>query len=809
MGWLIQDFKFAIRFLRKRWGVTSVAVLVLGLGISLTATMYAIIQGVVLSGPDYPDLQRIMFLRTTIPQSQFEQSVRIHDYIDWKEQQTVFKEMAAYFTTSANLSGDDDRAQTYRGVRLTSSTFKLVGKQAILGRTFTPDEDFLEGEQVVILGHHVWEQRYDSDPEIIGKTIRVNARSTTVVGVMPKDFRCPESHDLWMPLGTDPATLQRREGPGLAVLGRLADGVAQSAAEIQLTAIGRRLEQQYPELNKDIVPTLELWVDAQFVDDDTKGLLYTMFVAVVGVLLIACANVANLLFALSIGRARELAVRTALGAARFRVFRQLLTETLVLAFAGAGLGLVLAKFSLDLFTRVVTPLTIPPWMAFELSPTVLVFILGITFFVALASGILPALHATKSDINSILQDQSRGSSSRSISRWSTTLVALEVALSCALLVGAGLTMRSTLEVGNADYGLDRSNILTARLELPGATYPDSTSRQEVTDRLQRELETIPGATQVAVSSNMPVLGTSLRWYGSSDNDYADDSEYPFGAFTRVSSTFFDVIGVRIVVGRGFSVTDAWGSQRVVIVDERFVEKNWSGQDAIGKQVRLGRSASKNPWLTVVGVVSTFEMLQPLQFAAAPPEGMFVPIRQAPVSGLSLMLKVGGDPLAAAPQLREIVTRVDPDIPVNSVNTLDERIRQASLDLVIIGGMFATFGVVALILASIGLYAVMAFSVSRRTAEVGIRMALGADGGRIISLILRQGARPIVVGLVVGLGLAFLLGRSLSTFLFNVSAVDPLTFVGIPLLLATVSVVALLVPARRAAKVAPVVALRTD
>ncbi|MFQ5702715.1 MAG: ABC transporter permease [Gemmatimonadales bacterium] len=809
MDWVFQDIKFALRFLRKRWGVTGVAILVLGLGISLTASMYAIIKGVVLSGPDYPELDRIVFVRTTIPQSQFNQSVRIHDYLDWREQQSVFKEMAAYFTTAANLSGDNQRAEQYRGVRLTASTFALLGTQAILGRTFAPDEDLVVAEPKVILGYHVWEQRYDRDPDIVGKTIRVNARATTVVGVMPRGFRFPEEHDLWMPLATDPTSLDRRGGPGLSVLGRLEDNVTEGQAAVQLTAIARRLEQQYPQANKDIVPVVELWRDAQFVDDDTKGLLYTMFAAVVGVLLIACANVANLLFSMTMVRTRELAVRTALGAVRRRVLQQLLTETLVLAFGGAALGLMLSKLSLDLFTRVVAPLRPPPWMEFVLSPSVFLFILGTTFFVALASGILPALHATKVDANSVLQDQSRGSSSGNVGRWSTILVALEVALSCALLIGAGLTMRSTLEVGDSDFGLDRRNILTADLELPGATYDDSTSRQQVTDRLQRELEIIPGASKVAIASALPVLGTSLRFYGSSDNDYADDGDYPFGAFTRVTPAFFDVLGVPILTGRNFESTDALGTQPVVIVDQRFVDRNWPGEDAIGKQVRLGRSTSKNPWLTVVGVVRSFDMTEPLQFGGSSPEGMYVPIAQQPVSGLSVMLKMRGDPLNAASQLRTIVANVDPDIPVNQVNTLDKRIRDASLDFVIIGGMFATFGVVALILASIGLYAVMASSVSRRRSEVGIRMALGANGGRIIGLILQQGVKPVGVGMVVGLGLAVLLGKSLSTFLFNVSFVDPLTFVGIPLLLAGVSIAALLVPANRAARVAPVVALRAD
>jgi predicted permease len=712
--------------------------------------------------------------------------------------------MAAYYTSSANLSLPGEPAQSYSGVHLSASTFAMLGQQAMMGRTFLPEEDFLTAGPIILLGHHVWENRYDRDPEIVGKTIRVNARPTTVVGVMPPDFRFPELHDVWMPLELDPGTLERREGPRLVVLALLKEGTAQTAAQAQLMTIAQRLEEQYPVANREIHPITVVWADEVFVGDQARGLLYTMFTAVFGVLFIACANVASLQFALTIARGKELAVRTALGASRNCVLRQLLSETLVLAFGGAVVGLVLAKFSLDLFARVVAPLAPPPWLTFGLSPGVFVFVLGIMFFAALASGLLPALHATRVDIHSILKDQVRGSSG-SVSRWSTSLVVLEVALSCALLVGAGLTVRSTLERGSADYGLDRENIMTARFGLPGETYPDSTSQQVVTDRFHRELEAIPGVREVAITSNLPILGTGLYSYGVEDGEYAGDSEYPFGGYTRVSSSFFDLIGVPIVAGRGFRATDALGAGRVVIVDERFVAKNWPGEEPIGKQLRLGRSTSENPWLTVVGVVRDFQM----SFAAAPPEGMFVPITQQPSGGFSIMLRTAGAPLDVTARVRELVTRIDPDIPMSQVNTLTGRVDESRLVELILSGMFSIFGVVALVLASIGLYAVMAFSVSRRTAEVGIRMALGATGGRIIGLLLRQGARPLGIGIAIGLVLAWFLGKALATALFRVGAFDLLTFTMIPVLLLGVSAVALLVPAKRAASVAPVIALRAE
>jgi putative ABC transport system permease protein len=458
---------------------------------------------------------------------------------------------------------------------------------------------------------------------------------------------------------------------------------------------------------------------------------------------------------------------------------------------------------------VVAGLNPPPWMVFGLSPGVIGFVIGLTLVTALASGILPALYATRSDVHSILQDQSRGTSSRSVGRWSTTLVSLEVALSFALLVGAGLMVRSTLEVGKADFGLNREGILTARLVLPGETYPDSLARREVNELILTELKAIPGVREAALSSNLPVMGTSLRFYGVRDRDYSNDGEYSFGGYTYVSPDFFDMLDVPIVAGRGFAATDVMGGERLMVVDQRFAELNWPGQDPLGRQVRLGRSDSEDPWHTVVGVVRSLEMLEPLDFGANPPEGMFVPISQQPIRYIAIMLRGDGDPVSLAQPLRDLIMRIDPDIPVNLVGTLDQRVDEVSLDIRIIGGMFAIFGLVALVLASVGLYAVMAFSVSRRKTEVGIRMALGAHQGRILRLVLGQGARPLGGGLAVGVILAVLLGKALGAFLFNVGPFDATTFVGVPTLLVAVSILALMVPAGRASRISPVAALRED
>jgi len=807
----MKDFTYALRFLRNRLLFSSVAVVVMALGISLTATMYAIIEGVVLGGPDYVELDRIAFLQTTIPQSQFFQDVRIHDYLDWKDQEAVFDAMAAWYGWSVTLSGDGDRAERFSGSRVTASTFGLLGVSPFMGRNFTDDEDLATDVDLVILGYHVWVNRYDSDPDIIGKTLRLNARPTTVIGVMPDGFRFPETQDMWLPLSINASALGRREGPGLRVIARMSDGVTLGGVRSQIGTVAQRLEEQYPELNHDIVPVVRSWKDEQFVDAETKGILYTMFVAVFGVLLIACANVANLLFGLSMARGKELAVRIAMGADRLRVIRQSLLESLILASVGALVGVGLTHLSLIAFARTIAPLTPPAWMTFEMSSNVLLFVIGVTVFAAFAAGLLPALHATRSDVAGVLRDSGRGGSSRNVNRVSTALVTLEVALSCALLIGAGLTVRSTLAVGSNGLGVRKEGVLTGSLSLPSASYPDAAARVLMADQIHREIAALPGVASAALSSSLPGMGTSNNWYGVRDRDYVDDSEYSFAGLTSVTPDFFELLEVPVFSGRAFDARDAAGSDLVVIVDQRFVDRNWPGQDPLGRQVRTGRTESEAPWMTVVGVVGRLDMAQASDFGGQPPEGMFVPAAQRPMGGFSVTIRSteGLDPLLLASPLRDLIARLDGDIPVASVQTLERRLRDLNMEYVIIGGMFSIFGVVALGLASVGLYAVMAFSVARRQTEVGVRMAMGAEPRAIVRLILTQGSKPLALGIAVGVGLAFPLGKALSSTLYGVSAADPLTFVGIPVLLALVSLAALLVPARRASRIAPVVALRED
>lgn len=803
----MSDLAYALRFLRKRWAFTTVAVVVMALGISLTGTVYAILEGVVLRGPDYRDFDRIVQIRTTVPQSTFLQSVRVHDYLDWRAQQNAFAFMGAWMWWNVTLSGDGSRAERFNGARLSASTFDLLGVEPILGRRFTSDEDHVEGLDLVLLSYDVWQNRYSGDPAIIGTTLRLDARPTTVIGVMPPDFHFPDSQDMWLPLGIDPAAYDRRGGPGLQVLATRLEGVELEEAASRMRPLADRLAQQYPDANRDIVPVLQSWRDVAFADAETRGLLYTMFAAVIGVLLIACSNVANLLFALTMARGRELAVRTAMGADRWRILRQLLIESLVLAFAGALVGIGLSWVSLGVFRRFVTPLNPPGWMRFELSPTVVLFVIGVSFVAALAAGLLPALQATRADVAGVLRDEGRGGSSRSVSRWSTILVGVEVALSCALLIAAGLLVRTNLAMGGTDYGVDSRQVLTASTTASDETYPDAASRLRLQDRIVEGLGALPGVSAASLSGSLPGLGSGNSWYHLQGRSYETDSDYPSATRTVVSADFFEVLGAEMVRGRAFTTADRVGSDPVVVVDERFAQLNWPDADPLGQQIRLGRSDTQEPWLTVVGVVGNILMMRPDNFGGRSPPGLFVPISQYPARGYNLLLRAEGDPLGLAGSLRPLLAGIDVDLPLQSLDTLANRQRDALFQFVVLGSMFTISALVALILASTGLYAVMSFSVTSRRTEVGVRMAMGAEPFAIIRLIVVQGSRPLAVGIVVGLGLAMLFAKALESQLFGVTATDPATFAGVTALLVTVSLIALMVPARRASRIAPVVALR--
>jgi putative ABC transport system permease protein len=805
MGEFVRELRFAVRSLRNQPGLSFIAVVALGLGIGFTAVMFSIVYGALYRGLPFPDGDRIHAVLGTNPQEGIEQtSVSIHDYTDWKEQQSSMEELAAFYSGTVNVTAGTE-PERYDGAFMTASGFRVLGVQPFLGRAFTDEETRPGGPQLLILGHHVWRDRFGSDPGILGQGVKVNGEDATVIGVMPEGFRFPQLEDVWVPLRVDPLALPRGEGSYVTPFGKLKPGVTAEASTAEFSGIARRLAEAYPETNRGLDAVVKPYTKMAM-GGDSEPILLSMLGTVLLVLIVACANVANLLLARAAGRTKELAIRTAMGASRSRVLIHLLAEASILAVAGAVVGAVVARVGLDLFTRVVEFTDPPFWMSFTVDGPILLFIVAVTLLAALVSGLIPGLKVSGSRTHELLKDESRGSSSLRIGRLSRFLVMGEVAMSVGLLVSAGLMVKGMIRLRTLDYGFDRQEVFTARLGLFPSEYPDVEDRRLFFQELLDGLQSQPEVVSATLTTTLPGLGSNTTRFAVMGEAYAEETDYPRTRTVSVTPGFFETFGVGPLQGRTFQRADDPSGQPVVVVNAGFVRRFFPGEDPLGRQVRLGTSQSEEPWLTIVGVVPDLYM-QGVANSDEVTQGVYLPLAQNDAQFISLAVRGRGDPMALATVVREQVTAVSPDTPLYWVRTQERAIAEENWVVDIFGGLFGIFGVGALFLAAVGLYGVMAFSVKQRTQEVGIRMALGARAGRVLGMVLGHGIRQIAVGLVVGLGLGALLSRGLGEFLTLVDPWDPSVFGGIALVLLLTGLVASYVPAWRATRVSPVEALR--
>jgi predicted permease len=571
-----------------------------------------------------------------------------------------------------------------------------------------------------------------------------------------------------------------------------------------MQGIAERLAAAYPETNEGIGAVVKPYT-LEFIGEEAVALLYTMLVAVLGVLLIACANVANLLLARTALRSREVAVRTTLGAGRLRVVLGVLAEALVLAAAGAVLGLGLAVAGLALFTRALEPTQPPYWLEFGIDLRVGGFVVAATLLATLLSGLLPALQASGARVAEVLKDESRGGSSFRLGRLARALVVAEIALACGLLVATGLMVKSVVHLRTTDYGFPVEGVFTARIGLFESDYPAAEERVRFFERLQADLEGQPGVRAVGLTSALPILGTGRSRFAVAGQAYERDQDLPVARNVTVSPGLFETFEVRPLDGRLFSRFDRRDAQPVAIVNRPFAERHFPGESAVGQRIRLGALDSAEPWRTVVGVVPDMALGGPED---EDPEGIYLPLAQGEPSFISVAARTEGDPMALAPAVREAVSGLDPYLPIYFVQTLEQAIRREMWFVDVFGAIFAIFGLAGLVLAVVGLYGVMAFSVQRRTQEVGIRMALGADGRRIFALLVRQGAVQLALGTAAGVGLALALARGIRILLYRVEPWDPAIFAAIVAVILVTGLAATLLPARRAVAVHPAEALRT-
>lgn len=807
MSHLFRDFRYGLRMLSKTPGQTVAAVVALGLGIGLTAAMFSIVYGIVLRGLPLPDSDRLLHLETqNLSRDQDSLEVGLHDFLDWQKQQTSFTGLAAFEATTFSLSGDASGAaspERIEGGFVTANLFDLLGAKPARGRSFLPGEDQPGAPRVTILSWEIWQGRYGGDSKILGRTVRLNAEPATVVGIMPPKFAFPFNEKAWAPLLIDPTKSKRGEGDTYEVVGRLKPGVSETMAQAEIQGISRRLAAQYPDTNAGVDAVVKPLME-EFIPVEVSSLFFLMLAGVFCVLLIACLNVANLMLARASTRTRELAIRSALGAGRRQVLVQILVESFLIATLGAALGLGLAALGVAGFNRAIVPVDPPYWLHIELDRLAVLFTLGLALVAGFSSGLVPAFQASRADVNEVLKDEGRGSSSLRLGWFSRTIVVAEIAFSCLLLVMAGLMVKSVVQVRGADAAFDTKNLLTFRVPLFEAAYPTQDARIRTYEQILDRLEGKPGVAAVAASSALPFGGTGLDFYAIEGRAYPKANELPQARLQTVSTGFFGVFAARPLDGRDFTRLDRQGAEQVAIVNASFAAKVFPGESAIGRRVRVGRG-TEGAWRRIVAVVPDMGMSG---FQNEDPRGIYLPLGQSENDPrMSYIVRAPQNPLALTDMARAQVIAVDKDLPIYFVRTMEQVMGESRFMLDLFSTLFAIFGAAALLLASVGIYAVVSFSVGQRTQEIGVRVALGAAPSRVMRLLLGQSARQLVVGLAVGLPVSFLASKVLTEFLFEVEPSDPSIFGGVAIALALVTLFACLLPAQRALKTDPMVAFR--
>ncbi len=811
---MLGDLRFALHLVVKERWYSVVAVVALALGIGVNATVFTLVNAVLIKGLPFKDSQDLYVITLQRPSGRGS-DVSIADLDEWRGQTKTFVGLGAFSVDSQNLSDETSSPQQLRAGRVTANTFSLLGQPPILGRDFAPGEDRKGAENVAILGYTLWKTRYSGDPAVLGRSIRLDGRPTTIVGVMPDGMMFPTDAELWTPAAPT-AKEELRSTRFLQAFGRMRSDVNRTTAQTEFNGIAARLAAAYPETNKDLTVALVQTFSERFNGGPLRVVFLTMMGAVGFVLLIACANVANLLLSRSVHRSREIALRIAIGATRWRVIRQLLVESMVLGVIGGLIGLGLAMIGVRLFDHAVAGTGKPYWITFTFDPLVFGFLAAICVLTGILFGLAPALQVTKTNVHEVLKEGGRGNAGGVRARWlSGTMVVFELALTVVLLVGAGLMIRSFLKVYSLNLGIRTEGLMSMRMELPESKYPTPESRRAFYDRLAPRLASLPGADSVALTTSVPPFGAWRREMEIEGRPARKaEEEGPQVAFVTISPGFFDTVGVSMRVGRGFTETDGAPGHETAIISERTASQFFAGEDPIGRRIRFPVHADPGEvippvvWRTIVGVSPALRHANGRETATIQP-AVYVPYRQDPPGGLTLLVRSRLDPGSVMTAVRREVQSLDRDQPVFTVQTVDEMLAQLMWPYRVFGSLFALFAVIALVMSAVGLYAVMAYSVTQRTAEIGIRMALGAATRQVSWLILKRGLFQVFLGLTIGLLGAFGVSRVMRTLLVEVTPTDPLTFGFITTILTVVAVAACLIPARRATRVDPLVALRTE
>ena len=805
LGDLLQDLRFGIRMLLKNPGFTIVAIIALALGIGANTAIFSVVNTVLLRPLPYKNPERLVMVWEENSKQGFPRDTpAAANYIDWRDQNHVFESMSAMTDVSFNLTGTGE-PERIDGHRVSGNLFQLLGVEPQLGRAFLPEEDRAGANHVVILSHGLWQRRFGSDPAIVGRPINLDGQSYAVVGVMPKGFEFPSRTDqLWVPIAFTSKEAEQRGNHYLAVIARMKPGISLENAQAEMTTIAKRLEQQYPQTNTSIGAVITPL--QEYLVGDIKPALLILLGAVAFVLLIACANVANLLLARAAVRQKEIALRLALGASRFRMTRQFLTESVLLSALGGGIGLVLAIVGLNVLKRFIPP-NISQVHAIGIDTKVLLFTIVVSIVTGLLFGLAPATQMASANLNDTLKEGGRDAAGgHHGNRIRGFLIISEVAVSFLLLIGAGLLINSFVRLRHVDPGFRAENLLAMKIALPQTRYADKQHRTIFFDELLRRVGALPGVASAAVATDLPLTSTGNS-VGVSIEGRADPApdRVPIVITRVVSPEYFKTMSIPLLQGRVFSEGDKANAPPVIVISEATARYFWPGESALGKHLKIGRSTSSNPWLTVVGVVKD---VRQYELVIEPKPQMYLPYQQGEFfEPRALVVHTNFDPLSLAATVRQTVWDIDKDQPVSDITSMEEivsdSVARQRFSMLLLG----VFAGLALVLAAVGIYGVMSYSVAQQTREIGIRMALGAQRSDVLKMTVGHGLRLVLTGVAIGLLAAFILTRVMSTLLFGVSPTDPVTFVSIAIVLIGSAMLASYIPALRATRVDPMFALR--
>ena len=797
----MNDFRYAVRQLIKNPGFATVAILTLALGIGACAAIFSVVNGVLLRPLDYPQPDRIVVMReTNLPQFPIF-SVSPPNYLDWQKQTKSYSAIAAYSGDQINLTGEGE-PQRLVGVKATADYFKVYGVQPVLGRTFLPDEDAVGKKHVAVLSNPFWQRVFGSEKNVIGRAVQLNGEAYTVIGVAPPDFGQQSKVDVWTPMAfsAEERDSKYRGAHYLGVVGRLKPGVTVVQAKAELEVLAKQLARQYPDSNKGWGVFMMSMLDYSV--RDVRVVLYTLLGAVGCVLLIACANIANLLLARATARHRELSIRAALGANRFRLVRQLLTESVLLALCGGAAGLLVANWGLAALLAL-APEDLPRASGIQLDATVLIFSFLLSIVTGVVFGVAPAWLAAHTDMNESLKQGSRGSTDAR-GRLRGALVVIEVAFALVLLGGAGLLARSFMRLTHVDPGFNPNNATVLRLALPEKKYEKNEQQVAFADALLEKLHVLPGVQEVGLTHTLPLLGDWVLTFEIAGRPKLAPSDLPNTNYYAVTPGYFHAMGIPLIRGRLFTPQDNAKAPRVAIINETMAKQFFPNEDPIGKQINVQNGP--DTFREIVAIVGDIKQYGVDKETTAQ---TYEPFAQHPFNTLNVVLRSTGSPAALIGALRPAVYSIDKDQPVGTIRPLTEILSDTIAKQRFAMTLVAVFSIVALIIASVGIYGVMSYNVVQRRSEIGIRMALGAQTRDVLSLILGSGGKLVGIGLLVGLVATFLATRAMGSILFQTNAYDPLTLGAITLLLTAVALVACLLPAHRATRVNPTEALRAE